>query len=176
MTYIGIDNGISGSVAFVKSNGSYGCFGTPIKSEQNYTKTKANITRIDFMDLVELLVDIIGLEKNTRVFLERPMINPMRWKSSVSAIRALESTIIAFEYIGLSYQYIDSKEWQKELLPAMPTKTKEGEKIPSAIRTKALKDASLDIGKRLFPNVADQFKKDADGMLIAEYCRRFYSK
>ena len=41
-----------------------------------------------------------------------------------------------------------------------------------------LKAASLDIGKRLFPLYAEvmEKQKDADGMLIAEFCRRKFKR
>jgi len=58
------------------------------------------------------------------------------------------------------YEYIDSKEWQKVLLPKGIKGSDE------------LKKASLDIGKRMFPTL--KIKKDADGLLIAEYLRRKY--
>ena len=60
-----------------------------------------------------------------------------------------------------SYEYIDSKEWQKVLL-------QKGVKGPE------LKKASQDIGCRLFPKLKDIIikQKDADGILIAEYCKR----
>jgi len=83
----------------------------------------------------------------------------------VSAIRALEATLIVIESLKISLAYIDSKEWQK---PLLPNGTKGGAEQ---------KKASLDIGSRMFPQFKEEFKKqkDADGMLIAEYCRRFYS-
>jgi hypothetical protein len=86
------------------------------------------------------------------------MVNSTRFNASLSAIRALEATLIALEESKLPYEYIDSKEWQKHLLPKGLKGSDE------------LKKASLDIGKRLFPSL--ELKKDADGVLIAEYLRR----
>ena len=56
--------------------------------------------------------------------------------------------------------YVDSKDWQKVLLPKGTKGSDE------------LKKASLDIGNRLFPQFADNKHKDRDGILIAEYGRR----
>jgi hypothetical protein len=86
------------------------------------------------------------------------MVNSTRFNATLSAIRALEATLIALEQAQWPYEYIDSKEWQKELLPKGLKGSDE------------LKNASLDIGKRLFPEL--NIKKDADGLLIAEYLRR----
>ena len=83
----------------------------------------------------------------------------------MSALRALESTLVVLELLKFSHTFIDSKEWQKVLLPKGVKGTVEQKK------------ASLDIGCRMFPQFEKEFKKqkDADGLLIAEYCRRFYS-
>jgi hypothetical protein len=77
-------------------------------------------------------------------------------------VRALEATLIALEEMEWPYSYIDSKEWQKVMLP-------------SGLKgSDLLKKASLDVGKRLFPTL--NIKKDADGLLIAEYMRRTHER
>ena len=46
-TYIGIDNGVSGTIAVLSPSGNH--FGKiPTKKEQDYTKAKKNITRLDY--------------------------------------------------------------------------------------------------------------------------------
>lgn len=158
-TYIGIDNGVSGTIGSIY--GDYAEFiKVPTKSEQNYTKKKANITRINIKSLMDYLRNFI----NPVVIIERPMVNPKRFKATTSALRALEAVIVVLEMMGIPFQYIDSKEWQKELLP-------------SGIKgSPELKKASLDIGCRLFPNFKEEIEKhgDADGILMAEYCRIKY--
>lgn len=156
---IGIDNGVSGSIAIIDENGS-SFYETPTFSQQNYTKKKANITRIDSGALRALLLPY--KDTNCFVLLERPMVNPQRFQATTSALRALEATLITIEQLGLAHSYLDSKEWQKQLLP-------QGTKGPEE-----LKKASLDIGCRLFPQHSELITKhkDADGLLIAEYCRR----
>lgn len=158
-TYVGIDNGVSGTIgiihpAFTKFEK------TPVKSEQNYTKTKANISRID----VDKIYPLLDLGSDVMYLIERPMVNPKRFKATTSALRSLEATLIVLEILNVPYQYIDSKEWQKELLP----KGIKG--------SEDLKKASLDIGCRLFPQHRELIEKhgDADGILMAEYCRRHY--
>ncbi len=163
MIYIGIDNGVTGTIGALLDDNMEGnakfCV-MPVETEQSYTKKKQNITRINHIKLYNNLY--YYKEFNAMILIERPMVNPTRFKATVSALRALESTIVVIENLGLRYQYIDSKEWQKVMLP---------KGIKGAPE---LKKASLDIGCRLFPQHAELIKKhkDADGLLIAEYGRR----
>lgn len=158
MVYVGLDNGVTGSIGIIKENGEYEFHLTPTKKEQSYTKTKQNITRIDFEKLCELL-ELFKNDK-VKVMIERPMVNPKRFKASASALRSLEATLIAIEKYQFQFEYVDSKEWQKSLLPKGIKGSDE------------LKKASYDIGCRLFPKVKDLFAKDADGILIAEFLRQ----
>ena len=157
MIFVGIDNGVSGSIGIITETGIL-YFKTPIKRELNYTKTKKWIHRIDKLALQTILQNNIQKEK-VIIGLERPMVNPGRFQATTSALRALEATLIVLEELGYSYRYLDSKEWQKVLLP----KDLKGEE---------LKEASLSIGKRLFPSIDFKGFKDADGLLIAEYLRK----
>lgn len=174
---VAIDNGVTGSIAIIDGNKSY-LFPSPVKKEQSYTKTKQSITRIDF----QKLYDILKKYKDEKVIaiLERPMVNPMRFKASMSAIRCLEATLICFESLGFSIIYCDSKEWQFDLLPHP---TRKGKKRKLNIREKVknkqkaesrslLKKQSLDIAKRLFPKLDFSGFEDGDSILIAEWARR----
>jgi hypothetical protein len=159
-TYIGIDNGVTGTIGII--NGRFGTvfIKTPIIRQQDYTKKKKNIGRIDVLKLNQFLYDNIEDLDNCLCIIERPMINSTRFNASISAARALESTLTIIETIKLPYVFIDSKAWQNFLLP-------KGMKGPD------LKKASLDIGIRRFPQFKDLIIKhgDADGILIAEYAR-----
>lgn len=158
--YIGIDNGSTGTIGIIIGEESF-IFDTPTKTEQNYTKKKANISRVDFVGLCNLLAPY---KDNCYVLLERPMVNPTRFKASTSALRALEAILIVIEQLKLPFAYIDSREWQKVLLPKGTKGSDE------------LKKASACIGCRLFAKHSEKINKhkDADGILIAEYCRRVY--
>ena len=154
----GIDNGVSGTIGIITPNETI-FMPTPIKSEQSYTKKKQNISRIRFQTLYNFLKPY---SEDCHVMLERPMINSTRFKASMSGIRALEATIIVLEILRVPFEYVDSKSWQSELLPKGIKGSPE------------LKKASVDIGCRLFPQFKEFIIKhgDADGILIAEYCRR----
>lgn len=168
MSYIGIDNGVTGSVALVteRISGSLGETDNrlepiPTRRELSYTKKKQHITRVDFPALVALFKELNSFD-SPMVIIERPFVNPTGIKATVSAVRCLEAVLIAVESMGWPYQYVDSKQWQREMLP-------------SGLKgTPQLKAASLDIGKRLFPALSVEIdkQKDADGLLIAEWARR----
>src|SRR6056297_1467616 len=157
--FIGIDNGVTGSIGVISPDTSI-FLPTPVKKEQDYTKKKKNISRINSIELFSFLKPYKDNFNSNEIIiaLECPAINPQRWTSSMSAIRALEATLNVIELLGLPFRYIDSKEWQRELLPKGIKGTPE------------LKKASMDIGLRLFPNHEEIIlkQKDADGILIAE--------
>lgn len=156
--YIGIDNGVSGSIGIILfSSNEYTYVPTPVKRVLGYTKAKQWLNRVDLPKILKEL-DVPNKEQ-TLAIIERPMVNPGRFKATASALRALETTLIALEQLGIAYQYIDSKEWQKVMLP-------------SGLKGEELKEASWQVGKRLFPTIAWSQFKDADGILIAEYARR----
>lgn len=161
--YIGIDNGVTGTIGILGKKAPM-FVEIPTKKEQNYTKKKDLITRIDSVALAELLRNATEGCRPDEVFvaMERPLINPQRFSSTVSAARALESVLCTIEAMGFGYMYLDSKEWQRKLLP-------QGISGPAE-----QKKASLDIATRLFPSVAETIKKhkDGDGILIAEHIRR----
>lgn len=155
--YIGIDNGTSGTIGVVGDNISPIFVRTPTKKEQNYTKAKQNVTRLDWKIFWELISQFQG--KEIVVIMERPLVNPTRFKATTGALRCFEAELILVESLGCRIIYVDSKDWQKEMLP----KGTQGEE---------LKKASLDISNRLFPMYAEFKHPDRDGLLIAEYARR----
>lgn len=164
--YIGIDNGTTGSIGITGDGIESVMIETPIVKEQSYTKAKNEISRIDHVALRKWIVDENMIRHHVIAndiiaVIERPMINPMRFKASISAARSLESTLCILEDFGIPRMYVDSREWQKMMLP-------------SGIEGKELKTASKDIGFRLFPHLQEIIKKhkDADGLLIAEWARR----
>lgn len=154
--YIGIDNGVTGSIGIINWNGG-NQYAMPVIKQLNYTKTKQFLNRVNG----DALTTIIGenCSDNVLVAIERPMVNPGRFKATISAIRCLEATLIVIELFKIPYVYLDSKEWQKVMLP-------------SGLEKGELKVASMQVGQRLFPKVDFSEFDDADGLLIAEYCRR----
>lgn len=156
--YIGIDNGTTGTIGIVGDDIEPKIYHTPIKKEQDYTKAKKNISRIDVGSFIQIINQYN--HNDIRVICERPMVNPTRWTASMTAIRCWEAQLVVLEVLGLSHQFVDSKEWQRMLLPKGIQGANE------------LKKASKDIGNRLFPMLSNFKHTDFDGILIAEYARR----
>lgn len=169
MTFVGIDNGVSGSMGIL-GDGICSYKPMPVFRCLDYTKVKKFINRVEFENLVSILRPFA---KDSFCFVERPMVNGLRFKASLSAIRAFESTLIALDQCNIGHEVVDSKKWQRELLPSGLWKTaydKNGKAYLKA-EPEELKLASLSVGKRLFPSVDFEGFKDADGLLIAEFCR-----
>lgn len=158
MKIIGVDNGITGSIAVLEGDGHLVLYAkTPVIRQLNYTKTKAWIHRVDHEALGKILETYA--QDECRVALERPMVMPGRFKATISAIRALESTQIILERLKMPYRFIDSKEWQRVMLPA-------------GLKGEELKEASTSVCARIFPNLTIKHHGDGDSLLIAEYLRR----
>lgn len=157
--YVGIDNGVSGTIGFLPYNGMNALvLKTPIKNCLNYQKEVRYINRIDVKALEALLTQY----SNLTVFMERPLVNPSMFQATLSAVRAFEATLTVMDRLELPVHYVDSREWQSEILPS-------GIKGPDN-----LKYASMEVGVQLFPYLKEYIykHKDADGLLIAEWARR----
>lgn len=153
-TFIGIDNGVTGGITIFASNEVIMIHeNTPVKKCLNYTKKKGFINRIDSLAFKALLK---RAGENTFCMIERPMVNPGRFAATISAIRCLEATELILEELMIPYQFIDSKEWQKVVLP-------------SGLKKEELKIAASEVTKRLYPRLK---VKNADSLLIALYCKR----
>lgn len=166
MFYLGIDNGVSGSIGILSADQSVEIyFPIPTKRMLNYQKSKeAYINRVDIWEAKKQIQNVIG-DEPAKILLERPMVNPERFIPTTSALRALEATVILLESLGLGYEYVDSKAWQKEFFP-------KGEKGTD------LKLLSREVGVRKYPKLREAIlkHKDADGILIAEFCRIYYTQ
>ena len=158
MRIIFIDNGVTGSIGMYDGESSEFVL-TPVKKEQDYTKAKKNISRIDVPSLLSLLKRLT-LNANSMVVLERPLVNPTRYSATISAVRALEATLCCIESLGLPYRFCDSKDWQRNILPSSGHK---------GTTSDVLKQESRDIGIRMFPQFRKLIEKhkDADGILGA---------
>lgn len=157
---IGIDNGTSGTIGCIlveDDNSTVNVLTlTPTKTEQNYTKKANNIKRLNYDAFLKLLMECKKRTRNIMIYMERPFTGTFT-NTAILAARCFEAQLIAIEYAEIPYRIIDSKEWQKDMLP-------KGIKGSAA-----LKKASADIGTRLLPSEAALIKKhgDADGFLIA---------
>lgn len=167
--FLGFDNGVTGTIAILGLDEIiFEKMPVRVVTDFNIGKKK-NISRIDIDKLCGILNDNIPLfheqySKNCFAVIERPLKNPARFDASISAARSFEVLLIVMDKFEIGYEVVDSKKWQKQF-------------IPNNIKgSTELKKASMEIGIRMFPSVKDKIKKhkDADGLLIAEYCRLKY--
>jgi hypothetical protein len=157
LLYIGIDNGVSGAISVLNSSGQVlDCINTPIEKRLSYTKKAQYLNTVKIFALLSYFKDIQDLGRIISCYIERPMINPMRFKASLSAIMAYFSFVIVLEHLKIPYSTIDSKLWQKNTLP----------------KGKDLKEMSLQVAKRKFPTVEKLNSGKADSLLIADFARR----
>ena len=156
MISIGIDNGVSGSVAVVRGNVLLAFEPMPVKRVLHWGKAGKFRNRVHLASLRGMLMEH-GVDcDDCRAIVERPMVNPQMFQSSLSAVAALEAVEIALETLGIGYEVVDSRAWQRRYL---------GEVKGS----KDLKAASLARGVQMFPSFADAIRRhgDADAVFLA---------
>ena len=155
--FLAIDNGVSANgVALLGPADLVKYEKLPIKNELSYTREERHITRLDSPGFRSLIKGWDLPKSDTLVIMERIMINPARFRASISAARCLEAELVILEEFGFELEYCDSKNWQHILLPGI-------------VGSDELKKASLTLGQQLFPSI--KFKKDADSMLIAYWAK-----
>lgn len=159
---LAIDNGASGSMAVLFEGRSW-FWKTPCVHQQSYTKKKQNISRLNvllFWRMLDRCISKADSAEEILVVMERPVTGARFQKAVISGMRFLEAILVCLELRRISYRYIDSKEWQRSLLP-------------KGVKGDQLKKASRDIGIRKFPVFREEIEKhrDADSLLIAEYAR-----
>lgn len=152
---VAIDNGCTGSVSVLDTEKGTSSFcKTPVFKEASYTKKPQNIHRINWGELIANLP-----KSDALVVLERPLVNPRMFTATQSALRSLEATLIAVEYLGLDYIYMDSKEWQQEYLSS------------ALIGKEQMKKGSKEVAIKLYPNHRTKIEQhgDGDSLLMARH-------
>lgn len=173
MIYVGIDNGVSGAIAYYKDEKMYVCE-LPVKSVQNYTKKVEFVNKLDFVELKKIFGNILSYGQQIKVLWERPFCNSKMFNASLSSMLSYQTTLDVFAELQIAYDMVDSKIWQTKLLPKgiyKITQDKNGRNRIKADR-KMLKKASIDTANRLYPYL--EIKKDgqADAVMICEYLRQ----
>lgn len=171
MAVIGIDNGTSGTIGFICGS-EYEFLETPIIVKLDFTKSKKrDIKRLDVDAFCKLLKGYKTKAEEGKepliCYLERPLINPMLFTTSILAVRCFEAELTVIESLKIPYVVIDSKAWQKELLPeGISAKGKDKKAVKNE-----LKFASMEVAIRYFPKEEKLIRKhkDGDGLLIARY-------
>ena len=159
------DNGTTGTIGWICSPPMVeDMIEVPVKKRASFHKSPRSTTVIDIDALEKALRDMLDRAKvkpcDVIAYRERPMINPKRWQASMSASRADEAETIVLERMGIEYHYVDSKAWQRHILPSSGKK---------GTTSDILKAESKDIGCKMFKHLSTIINKhgDADGILGA---------
>lgn len=158
---IAIDNGTTGTITLM---GSAGTLFESIPTKKSLLgKAGKLVTRVDhekLRDIIEGSYDVSALRAESHAYVERPFTGRFL-KQVLPGQRAFEAVIIVLEQLGIGFQVVDSREWQKPVL---------GKVSGSA----NLKKASLLRGEQMFPAHAQAIRThgDADSLLMAYHFRR----
>ena len=156
MTTIGIDNGTTGSIAIISPDGVF--FEPSPTCEAVIGRAGKVVKRIAWAELFAM-IDGRFMDNGCRAYIERPFTgSAMMINTTVLAARAHEATMIVLEQLGIGYETVDSRQWQKAML---------GDVTGSA----NLKKASMLRGIQMFPAHAQAIKEhgDADSLLMCHY-------
>lgn len=173
---IGLDNGATGTICAIIPQMKYLDFiQTPSIISLDYPKDIQYINRVDTEKITKWIKKNIKKAKNfykteikTIIIMQRPMVNPQRFKQSGHALRAFQATIIALQNLKLDYVIIDSKKWQHYffgkntmLIDLKAQSMKKGLQI---LNNYKIKKANKEV-------MSDVIRKhgDADGMLICQF-------
>lgn len=154
---IGVDNGVTGSIAILGPDGS---FFEPIPTKEMLMgKAGKIIRRIDYDQLWDLVAPRVDKPALARAYVERPFTGgPAFINTMVLSARAHEVVILMLEQMSIGYETVDSKQWQLPILGAVKGSAE-------------LKKASKLRGMEMYPAHAAAIKShgDADSLLMAHY-------
>lgn len=168
MTYIGIDNGISGGVAYLGPLGSLIAV-TPmpvsvITRKSRSSKKGRKVSEINVNELAHWVREMNCRPSDTIVMIEEPC-----GSKSADALKSMSGSFHAlralFQLAGYTVERVDPRDWQKPLLNA-----KSGDTKPAAI--KLAKHLWPDEKWLATPKCKTPHTGMVDGALIAEFARR----
>ncbi len=121
MLAIGIDNGVTGAIAFLQGAAAE-LYPMSTVQRLSYTKKKQYVNLVDANKLTAILVEKIAEARKADIslfaYIERPMVNPKMFRSSLSAVMAFWDVVRILGNLGIGYRVTDSKQWQRRYLPA----------------------------------------------------------
>ena len=153
MNYIGIDNGISGTVGILDDADKVVFFKTPTIKSEHYAKSRDLLTRIDRKKLQKLLEPHLP----ALALIEAPFTNPGMFQATLSNHRSHAEISGVLEDLGITFETVLPRAWQPAVLGNVSGR-------------ELLKEASLKKAKELFPNLVIK-TPDADGLTIAVYLK-----
>lgn len=153
MNYIGIDNGVSGTVGILDDGEKVVFFKTPVIKSKHYAKSRDMLTRIDRKKLQKLLEPHLP----ALALIEAPFTNPGMFQATLSNHRSHAEISGVLEDLGITFETVLPRTWQPAVLGDVSGR-------------ELLKEASLKKAKELFPKLIIK-APDADGLTIAVYLK-----
>lgn len=156
--YIGIDPGIHGAMALLNSKSG------PLVFDFDDGQT---LTTLHDLYLSSWGHDYVALLERVHSLPKQGMSSTFKFATNFG------QWIGRLEALGIPFDFVLPKTWQKEMFGAMPKKTmkRQGKMV---VDTKTM---SLERARVLFPDLREKLKLKkhdgrADALLVAEYCRR----
>ena len=157
-TYVGIDNGVTGSISIL-NKGWMVCYPMPVKKTKNYQKGEGGyIHRVDRHELIDIFRSRNLIGNDVCFMVERPMVNPGRTFATYSALRSFEVLLTVLEEFDLKFVVVDSREWQGYLV---------SRKISGD--SDDLKGQSKEMAYLLYPDIDLSNVNDGDSVMLAHY-------
>lgn len=166
MVYIGIGRGTDGTIGIIHENGDVEFHKVPWK----YSKLKyeRQTKRLNHRKFAELLRRFAAEDENevrqrikAKVLIEAPVSSGCRLcmkklAGVLSTTRFYDAECAVLETLGISYEVIQPSEWMHNLFTGLYAK------LPD-------RDASLEYGNNLYPQLKQEKAKDRDGICLAWY-------
>lgn len=160
MIYIGISRGSKGTIGIIKENGDIDFVRVPIR----YTK-KGNYPRLNYRRLKEILepyaattINEVQKKMNAKALVEKPSPGKSKNISATFLVQncIFEAQLAVLECLGISYETVEASQWHHDLFTGKLTKL-------------SPKQASLEWGNEVFPELRQAKPTDRDGICIAYY-------
>lgn len=176
--FVGIDPGFSGGIGIIRSDGSASVEAMPTLKFVVDTKTKSgkkSRTELDAVALKRVLTDVLAVEPEVFVMVEKPQMRPATRKTSTGDVEVNQGLSSAARFVAqgefirgllvgldVPHQFVHPATWKRDVFRGAGGDDKD------AARMKA---------QQMFPRIADSFRlKKHDGVaeaiLLADYAKR----
>jgi len=116
MVYIGVDNGVSGTIG-IYGDSVIEVYKVPVRKGCSDYSANHSITRVDVDSLRGIMCRYTG--GDVKVILEYPYFNMKNIRTTFVAGRCLEAELIVLEGLGLEYSFVSARVWQSDLFPGI---------------------------------------------------------
>lgn len=160
MTYIGISRG-EGTIGIIKEDGTVELHKIPTSFQK-----KSMVKHLGYRRFIELMRPYAEAPENevrskimAKALIEKPPTNTkLKWSYRWLSSRFFEAECAILEALGISYQIIEPQEWKHDMFTGKFLKLTD-------------KQASLEYGNELYPQLRQNKAKDRDGICMAYYLK-----